>query len=85
MHLGLTLIEDDMTTQTPLQVRHSLRPLNVFTFCGQPISAPRGEYLLAARDLPPCLECQRARNRAAWMLGRNRPLAGPGRAIGLPR
>ena len=65
-----------MTTQTQLQVRHSLRPLNVFSFCGQPIAEPRGEYLLATRDLPSCPDCQRARNRAVWML-KNKPLAKP--------
>jgi glycosyltransferase involved in cell wall biosynthesis len=61
----LNLIEDDITTQTQLQFRHSLRPLNVFSFCGQPIAAPRGEYLRATRDLPPCPDCQRARNWVA--------------------
>jgi hypothetical protein len=57
-----------MTTQTQFQVRHAIRPLNVFTFCGQPISVSRGEYVLATRDLTPCPDCQRARNRAVWML-----------------
>src|ERR1035437_9769102 len=29
-----------MTTPTQLQFRHSLRPLNVFSFCGQPVAEP---------------------------------------------
>jgi hypothetical protein len=62
-------MEDDMTTQTQPQFRHSFRPLNVFTFCGQPVTAPRGEYLRATRDLPPCPDCQRARDAVARMLG----------------
>ena len=55
-----------MTPQT--NVRHSIRPLNVFSFCGQPIAAPRDQYYPATRDLPPCPECQRARDRFALAL-----------------
>ena len=55
-----------MTSQT--DVRHSMRPLNVFSFCGQPIAAPRDEYYPATRDLPPCPECKRARSQAALAL-----------------
>jgi hypothetical protein len=55
-----------MTLQT--NVRHSLRPLNVFSFCGQPIAAPRDQYYRATRNLPPCPECKRARNQAALVL-----------------
>jgi hypothetical protein len=58
-----------MTPQTQSQFRHSFRPLNVFSFCGQPVTAPRGEYLRATRDLPPCPDCQRARDAAARILG----------------
>jgi len=62
-------MEDDMTTPTEPQFRHSFRPLNVFSFCGQPVTAPRGEYFRATRDLPPCPHCQRARDAAARVLG----------------
>ena len=55
-----------MTSQT--NVRHSIRPLNVFSFCGQPIAAPRDEYYPATRDLPPCPQCKRARDQAALAL-----------------
>jgi hypothetical protein len=55
-----------MISQT--NVRHSIRPLNVFSFCGQPIAAPRDEYYPATRDLPPCPACKRARDRAALVL-----------------
>jgi hypothetical protein len=58
-----------ITTQTEPQFRHSFRPLNVFSFCGQPVAAPRGDYFRATRDLPPCPDCQRARNAVARMLG----------------
>jgi hypothetical protein len=58
-----------MTTPTEPQFRHSFRPLNVFSFCGQPVTAPRGEYFRATRDLPPCPDCQRARDAAARILG----------------
>jgi hypothetical protein len=51
------------------RIRHSIRPLSIFSFCGQPIAAPRDEYLLSTKDLPPCEECQRARERAQQMLG----------------
>jgi hypothetical protein len=58
------------------QIRHRIRPLSVFSFCGQPIVAPRDEYHLTTKDLPPCAECQRARERAQQMLGgRHRRLA----------
>jgi hypothetical protein len=55
-----------MTSQT--NVRHSLRPLNVFSFCGQPIAAPRNQYYPETRDLPPCPECQRARDQIVLAL-----------------
>jgi hypothetical protein len=58
-----------MTSQP--NVRHSLRPLNVFSFCGQPIAAPRDEYYPATRDLPPCPECKRARDQVALVLSRS--------------
>jgi hypothetical protein len=54
-----------MTSQT--NVRHSIRPLNVFSFCGQPIAAPR-EYYPATRDLPACPQCKRALSQAALAL-----------------
>ena len=63
--------KDDVTTPTQLQFRHNFRPLNVFTFCGQPVTAPRGEYFRATRDLPLCPDCQRARDAAARILGSN--------------
>jgi hypothetical protein len=55
-----------MTSQ--VNVRHSIRPLNVFSFCGQPIAAPRDQYYPATKDLPPCPECKRARAQAALVL-----------------
>jgi hypothetical protein len=58
-----------MTQNSSTRVRHTIRPLSVFSFCGQPIAAPRGEYHLATKGLPPCTECQRARDRAQQMLG----------------
>ena len=42
-------------------VRHSIRPLSVFSFCGQPMAALRDEYQLTTKDLQPCPECKRAR------------------------
>jgi hypothetical protein len=71
-----------MTPQTEPQFRHSFRPLNVFSFCGQPVTAPRGEYLRATRDLPPCPDCQRAENAAARLRGTSYRLPGAIRAIG---
>ena len=58
-----------MTEPSAIQIRHRIRPLSVFSFCGQPIAAPRDEYHMATKDLPPCAECQRARQRAQEMLG----------------
>ncbi len=55
-----------------MRIRHSLRPLSVFSFCGQAIAAARGEYQLATKDLPACEECRRARERAEEMLGGRR-------------
>ena len=53
------------------QVRHSMRPLSVFAFCGEAIAAERGEYMRSAKErcLPACKECQRARDKAEAMLG----------------
>src|ERR1019366_615266 len=65
----LGLVSDNMTLQSQTYVRHSIRPLNVFSFCGQPIPAPHGQYHLATKDLPPCPECKRARDKAALTLG----------------
>jgi hypothetical protein len=58
-----------MTQYSPTRIRHNIRPLRVFSFCGQPIAAPRDEYHTTTRDLPPCTECQRARERAQQILG----------------
>ena len=55
-----------MTSHT--DVRHSIRPLNVFSYCGRPIAAPRDQYYPATRDLPPCPECKRARAQTALVL-----------------
>ena len=57
-----------MTPNSRTRVRHSVRPLNVFSFCGQPIAAPRDEYYPATRELPPCPECKRARDQVALVL-----------------
>ncbi|MGD0870500.1 MAG: hypothetical protein ABSB88_13165 [Bryobacteraceae bacterium] len=59
-----------MTLNSRTRFRHSVRPLNVFSFCGEPIVAPRDEYHLLTKDLPPCPECKRARDKAAQVLGR---------------
>jgi hypothetical protein len=58
-----------MTQYSPTRIRHSIRPLSVFSFCGQPIAASRDEYHVTTKDLPPCTECQRARERAQQILG----------------
>jgi hypothetical protein len=58
-----------MTQNSSTRVRHTIRPLSVFSFCGQPIAAPRDEYHMATKGLPPCTECRRARDRAQQMLG----------------
>ena len=36
----------------------------------EPIAALRDEYHLLTKDLPPCPECKRARDKAAQVLGR---------------
>jgi hypothetical protein len=58
-----------MTSNSKRYVRHSVRPLNVFSFCGEPIVASRDEYHLLTKDLPPCPECRRARDKVALELG----------------
>ena len=58
-----------MIQNVATRIRHSIRPLSVFSFCGQPIAASRDEYHVATKDLPPCTECQRARERAQQRLG----------------
>jgi len=58
-----------MTQDSAFQLRHRIRPLSVFTFCGQPITAPRHEYHIITKDLPPCTECRRASDRAQQLLG----------------
>ena len=64
-----------MPRNSPTRIRHSIRPLSVFSFCGRPIAAPRDQYYLSTKDLPPCRECQRARERAQQMLrGKHRRL-----------
>ncbi len=59
-----------MNLSTRTNTRHKIRPLSVFTFCGQPIAAPSHAYHLLTKDLPPCLVCQRAHERAAQVLGK---------------
>ena len=61
--------EVTMANSSPDRIRHSIRPLSVFSFCGQPIAAPRDEYHVSTKDLPPCTECRRARDRAQQILG----------------
>jgi hypothetical protein len=58
-----------MTRYSQPNVRHSIRPLNVFSFCGQRIAARREEYAQSSKSLPPCPECERARTEAALMRG----------------
>lgn len=59
-----------MTPQRQTNTRHRIRPLNVFTFCGQPIAATRDEYHLLTKYLPACLACKRAQDRAVLSLDR---------------
>ena len=75
-------MKNNMITQTEPQFRHSFRPLNVFSFCGQPVAAPRGEYFRATRGLPPCPNCQRAEDAAVRILGGAYRLPGATREIG---
>jgi len=58
-----------MTLHSRTRVRHSVRPLNVFSFCGEPITASRDEYHLLTKDLPPCPKCKRVRDKAARARG----------------
>ena len=58
-----------MAHNSQTRIRHSIRPLSVFTFCGRPIATPREEYNVATKSLPPCAECQRARDKAQQLLG----------------
>jgi hypothetical protein len=58
-----------MTPHSQTRVRHSIRPLNIFSYCGQPIATPQGQYHLATKDLPLCPECKRARDKAAMTVG----------------
>jgi hypothetical protein len=58
-----------MTPSTETNFRHNIRPLSIFSFCGQPIVRRRDEYQLATKELPPCPECKRARDKAALALG----------------
>jgi hypothetical protein len=76
------MIENDMTAHRETLVRHTLRPLNVFTYCGQPTVGSRAEYLRATRHLPPCPDCQRARDRVMLMLQPKRRLLSATRAAG---
>lgn len=65
-----------MTRNSTTRIRHSIRPLSVFSYCGLRIAAPREEYYSETKDLPLCSECQRARDRAQQLLGgRHRRLA----------
>jgi hypothetical protein len=59
-----------MTLRTQTKTRHRMRPLNAFTFCGQPVAAARDEYHLLTKDLPACPACERAHDRAALSLDR---------------
>jgi hypothetical protein len=61
-----------MAPQSSAQVRHSVRPLNTFSFCGEHIAQSRQEYHLLTKDLPQCPECQRVRDQAVLTLGRKR-------------
>ncbi|MGA2113636.1 MAG: hypothetical protein ABSH56_02660 [Bryobacteraceae bacterium] len=59
---------------SPLQtsVRHAIRPLSVFSFCGQFIATARDEHPAAPKDLPLCPECKRYRAEAALLFGGKR-------------
>ena len=58
-----------MTQDPAARFRHRIRPMSAFSFCGRPIVAPRDEYNLAAKDLPPCAECLLAHDKAQRLLG----------------
>jgi hypothetical protein len=53
-------------------VRHAIRPLSVFSFCGQFIAASRDDHQAAHKDLPLCPECKRYRDKAALLFGSRR-------------
>jgi hypothetical protein len=55
------MTENDATTRN---FRHTLRPLSLFTFCGEAIAARGDEYQRLTRDLPLCPECRRVRDEA---------------------
>ena len=59
-----------MPVRQRTMVRHCIRPLNVFSFCGEPITDPIAEYHLLTRNLPLCPACKRARDNAVIALGR---------------
>ena len=64
-----------MTPHTQTNIRHSIRPLSVFSFCGEPIVRPRDEYRLETKELPQCPECKRVRDRLLLALnGKHRRL-----------
>ena len=52
-------------------VRHAIRPLSVFSFCGQPITGSRDERQLD-KDLPLCPDCKRHRDEATLLFGGRR-------------
>ena len=61
-----------MTPPSQTTVRHAIRPLSAFSFCGQFIAAPRDGHHAAPKDLPLCPECKRNRDKAALLFGGRR-------------
>ncbi len=62
----------DMTPLSQTDVRHVVRPLSVFSFCGQIVGGPGDERQRATKDLPLCPECKRYRDKAALLFGGRR-------------
>ncbi len=60
-----------MNPPSQTNVRHAIRPLSVFSFCGQFIAAPYDHHA-APKDLPLCPDCKRYRDKAALLFGGRR-------------
>lgn len=66
-----------MPSPTETHVRHFIRPLSVFSFCGQIVIRRDGS--LSAKELPLCAECKRYRDKAAQLFGARRTKTGSDR------
>jgi hypothetical protein len=61
-----------MNSPSQANVRHAIRPLSVFSFCGQFIAAARDDHRAAPKNQPLCPECKRTRDEAALLFGGKR-------------